>query len=530
MPRKIAVVGGGPGGLLFALLHRRRHPEDTVVVHERNRADDTFGFGVVFSDATLRGINAVDPVLQDALDAHGRRWDRIEVRAKGERHHVPGNGMSAIARRQLLLTLQERARAAGADLRFESPVGSLSELSDYDVVVAADGANSRLRTELEDEIGPTYEEATAKFIWFGTTYEFNGLTFVHEPTEHGLFAVHAYPVGDNLSTFLVETDGETWRRAGLDEFDTTSPPGPSDEKSREFLEQLFAKQIDGHPLVVNNSRWSSFRTRRARRWSSGNVALIGDAVHTAHFSVGSGTKMAMEDAIALVDALDEHPDDVSAAFAAYEDVARPPVEKIQASARPSLSWWERFGMYHDQLEPAQLTFHFMARAMSAQRMRRRADTFVEDTLADWRARHDGTDPLETPLRIGTTVLPGRTLEMSADGGALRSGDHTVPVLTTPPTADGSADAVWVLAVDAPTEEAAVPAVVAEARQAVRADGSNGPAAVVVRGEATLPVRLVAEDLRFDGAVPVLVADVPDEDAALTHVLAGRADAVAMTVA
>ncbi|MGH3586142.1 MAG: FAD-dependent monooxygenase, partial [Pseudonocardia sp.] len=320
---RIAVAGGGPGGLFLAALLRKADPTIEVTVFERNRADDTFGFGVVFSDRALAGIVEADPVLREALDAHGRHWDAIEVRLKGERIRCGGNGMSAITRRTLLGLLQERAGDVGAELCFEREV-ELSELDGYDLVVAADGTGSWIRELLAERLRPSVHTAAAKFIWFGTDYMFDGLTFVHERSPYGMFAVHGYPISADVSTFIVETDEASWRAAGLDEFDATRPPGPSDEKSRAYLEELFAEQIEGHELLVNNSRWGNFRTRRTERWWTCEprpVALLGDAVHTAHFSVGSGTKMAMEDAVALAEALTAHPGDLPAAFTAYEAAA-----------------------------------------------------------------------------------------------------------------------------------------------------------------------------------------------------------------
>jgi 2-polyprenyl-6-methoxyphenol hydroxylase-like FAD-dependent oxidoreductase len=317
---RIAVVGGGPGGLLMAALAKSADPSREVTVFERNRAEDTFGFGVVFSDATLAGIHEADPVLRDALSDHGVHWDPIEVRLRGERLRCAGNGMAAVERRTLLQLMQQRAQAVGVDLKFSEPVEPGDVLAaGYDLVVAADGANSRIRDPLADVFQPSAETATAKFIWLGTTYPFEGLTFVHERGPHGVFAVHGYPIGSGLSTFIVETDERSWRLAGLDEFDVTQPAGPSDEKSHRYLEELFADLLGNHRLLVNNSRWGNFRTRRAAHWThrvgSTAVALLGDSAHTAHFSVGSGTKMAMEDAIALVAALDAEPD-VDAALAA----------------------------------------------------------------------------------------------------------------------------------------------------------------------------------------------------------------------
>ena len=285
---RIAVLGGGPGGLLAALLAKRGDPAREVTVFERNRAGDTFGFGVVFSDATLDGIDAADPVLRRALTEHGVHWDPIEVRLRGERWRFGGNGMAAVARRTLLTLLQQRAAEAGVDLRFSAPVHPDDLLdSEYDLVVAADGANSQMRARFAGAFGPSVVTATAKFIWFGTTYQFSGLTFVHEQGRHGVFAVHGYPIGNGVSTFIVETDERSWREAGLDAFDAGQPPGPSDQVTQAYLEKLFATQIDGCPLLVNNSRWGNFRTWRTERWRhrAGRtvIALLGDAAHTAHF-------------------------------------------------------------------------------------------------------------------------------------------------------------------------------------------------------------------------------------------------------
>jgi 2-polyprenyl-6-methoxyphenol hydroxylase-like FAD-dependent oxidoreductase len=406
MTLRVVCVGGGPGGLLFATLLKRALPDAHVTVLERNRDVDTFGFGVVFSDAALGAIDAADPVLQRALREHGVHWDRIEVRLHGERLVCGGNGMAAVRRVTLLQLLQQSARDAGVDLRFSTEVRDPAELDGYDVVVAADGANSTLRRAREDEFGPSVETATAKFIWFGTSHVFDGLTFVHQKGPHGVFAAHAYPIGEGMSTFIVETDEPTWRRAGLDAFDVTEPPGSSDETTRAYLADLFAEQIDGAPLLVNNSRWGNFRTLRTRRWHDGRVVLVGDAAHTAHFSVGSGTKMAMEDAVALAAALVATPDDVPAALDRYEAERRPGVEKIQGAARPSLSWWEHFGRSYDAMPPPQFAFHFFSRSIPRSKIAKRDPEFVAQVDAWWHGKH-GAPPLQTPLEVGGVRFPGR---------------------------------------------------------------------------------------------------------------------------
>ncbi len=521
---RIACVGAGPAGLFFALLAKTADPALEVTVFDRNRADDTFGFGVVFSDATLAAIHAADPVLRTALHEHGAHWDAIEVRLKGERLRCAGNGMAAVRRKTLLSLLQQRAAAVGVHLRFVTEVQPGSDLLDgYDLVVAGDGANSRFRDHLAEQLRPSVEVASAKFIWFGTTYPFEGLTFVHERSEHGVFAVHGYPIGDGIGTFIVETDEDTWRAAGLDEFDVLQPPGPSDEKTRAYLEKLFADQIDGHPLLTNNSRWANFRTRRTGRWHHGNVVLVGDAAHTAHFSVGSGTKMAMEDAIALSAALSAFPDDLAAALEDYEARARPSVEKIQGSARPSLAWWEHFGRYYQAFPPWQFGYHFLTRSIGDGKLRRRDADFVDAAHRAWQDTY-GAAPLATGFELGDRRTSGRlmaldaaltsTWEAGTDDGA------RLPLLEVPPR---SPSGPWGLVVSAPDDEAGLAVAVESAVAGLEA----APAVVAVHGGSAFTRVLLSEELRLRHRVPTLLVEpVADEVRATTLVLSGRADLVA----
>ncbi|QJY49388.1 FAD-dependent monooxygenase [Pseudonocardia broussonetiae] len=516
---RIAVVGGGPGGLFFALLMRRADPSVEVTVFERNKADDTFGFGVVFSDRTLAGIHDADPVLRQALTEHGRHWDDIEVRLKGERIRCGGNGMASVVRTTLLALMQARARDVGAELRFSAEV-TLDDLAGYDLVVAADGSSSTIREQLDADLGVEVETATAKFVWFGTDYLFDGLTFVHERSPDGVFAVHGYPISEGVSTFIVETDEASWRRAGLDEFDVTQPPGVSDLVTKDYLEKLFADQIDGRRLLTNNSRWGNFRTRRTQRWHSlapRPVALLGDAVHTAHFSVGSGTKMAMEDAVALSRALAASPDDLGAALAAYEEAAQPSVRKIQDSARPSLAWWEHFGRYHDEFEPWQFAYHFLSRSISDARLARRAPDFVAASHRGWVDAH-GAEPLETPFERGGWSTPGRLVSVSptAVAGGL-------------PFADGPQQpGAWAARVEAPAGEAGLPGVF-DRLHGWAALGERAPVLVAVHGGTALTRTLVCEQARMHERLPALLVDVDGEeglrDRAVTTVLSGRADLV-----
>ena len=515
MALRVACIGGGPGGLFFSTLFKQTVPDADVVLFERNQATDAFGFGVVFSDATLNRINDADPVVRNGLRDHGTHWDDIEVWLKGEQKSFAGNGMAAIYRKTLLKLMQDRAAEVGVDMRFGQYVPDLSQLDDFDVIVGADGANSSTREQLGDGLGHTAETATAKFIWFGTTYKFNGLTFVHRQSEFGNFAVHGYPISDELSTFIVETDEDTWRKAGLDEFDASQPPGPSDLKTQRFLEKLFAEDIAGEPLVANNSRWANFRTRRTRSWHKGNVVLLGDAVHTAHFSVGSGTKMAMEDAITLVREIAAHQDDLELAFTNYEAERQPQVAKIQNQARGGLSWWEHFARYYNSFDPTQFTFHFFSRSIDIDKIRQRDPELVASAEHDWLARH-GSSPLETPLAAGSATFAGRQLSLADQNGqmALTGPGGSVALTTNPDDADADTG----LLLTAPDTEAGLAA--AFEHLPARA------AAVVIQGGNPFTRILLSEEARLGRGLTSVIVDDRGPVTALTLVLSGRADAIA----
>jgi 2-polyprenyl-6-methoxyphenol hydroxylase-like FAD-dependent oxidoreductase len=503
MSLRVAVVGGGPGGLFFASQLKKLDPAAEVAVFERNQASDVFGFGVVFSDATLNQIHEADPVLREALREDGTHWERIEVWLKGEKRSFGGNGMAAIHRRVLLPILQQRAREQGVIMRFGESVdtNTIDELRvEYDVVVGADGANSVVRQSVESDLDHTVDTASAKFIWFGTRYMFDGLTFVHRQSPFGVFAAHAYPISADLSTFIVETDEQTWRAAGLDQFDVTQPPGPSDEVTREFLADLFADDINHEEVVANNSRWASFRTRRTRQWHSGNVVLLGDAVHTAHFSVGSGTKMAMEDGIALARELAAEHASLEDAFIAYAGDRQPSVTRIQDSARGGLSWWERFGRYHEVFEPTQFAFHFFSRSIEIDRIEPRDPELVAAVRADWLTKH-GAPAVDTPLRAGEVELPGRLLTWDGQTLALPDGRPVV----------GDEPAV----LDATSVDLDL------------TDHLRGRSLVVIDGGTPLDRLLLSEEVRLNHAVPTIVVGRPGERLdPETAILSGRADAVA----
>jgi len=530
MSPRVAVVGGGPGGLLLATLVRRTHPDVEVTLYERNQATDAFGFGVVFSDATLRRIDEADPVLRDALSAHGRHWDRIDVWSNGERHGFSGNGMAAIHRRVLLKLLQENTTVAGVDLRFGQVAPPVEELSrSYDMVVGADGTNSAVREHLGD-VGHTVDTATAKFIWFGTTHLFDGLTFVHRVSEHGNFAVHGYPISDDLSTFIVETDEATWRAAGLDAFDVSQPPGPSDTTSQEYLEKLFAEDIGGASLVANNSRWSNFRTRRTQRWYRGNVVMLGDAVHTAHFSVGSGTKMAMEDAVTLAEQVGSAWSgacELETALERYQEERSRSVTKIQDAARPSLAWWEHFGRYQRQLDPLTFTFHFFSRSIGVAKIAQRDPQLVADVRAAWEGTHGrpalrSTFELSVPGPGGGGADVGRVLlPAGSDGdlGVVRDEQGTrLRFVSSPRGETGDETSYDVPLVQAPDHEEGLAAAIA----ALPDEG-----VVALSGGDELTKVLLSEEARWGRGLTTILVGQYDEDAAETLLLSGRADAVVL---
>ena len=353
---KIAVIGGGPGGLFFSALMKKAEPAAEITVVERNRADDTFGWGVVFSNETLGNIAAADPESFAAIERAFVHWDDIDTYFKGQVIRSGGHGFCGLARRRLLEILQGRCRGLGVTLRFEAECAGPEAFPDADLIVGADGINSRVRGGLEAAFRPRIEANKAKFIWLGTTRLFEAFTFVIRENEHGLFQVHAYPfersMSTGLSTFIVETDEATWRRAGLDRM--------SVEDGVAYCERLFAPELQGHRLMTNKSAWINFRTVSCERWHAGNVVLLGDAVHTAHFSIGSGTKLAMEDAIALVDALGRERT-VPAALAAYQEARWLECAKLQRAAAVSRRWFEEIGRYRG-FEPEQFVVSMMTRS------------------------------------------------------------------------------------------------------------------------------------------------------------------------
>jgi anthraniloyl-CoA monooxygenase len=413
---RIGVLGGGPAGLYFALLAKRADPSHEITVVERNAADATFGWGVVFSEETLGALRDADqPSFLEISDAFAR-WSAIDVVYGGRTIRSRGHVFSAIARKRLLEILQRRCREVGVELAFHTEVPGLDAFAGSDLVVAADGVNSTARRLLAEHLRPTLDVHRSRYVWFGTDLVLDAFTFVFRATEHGMFQVHAYPFDAQTSTFIVECTEATWRRAGLEE--------AGEEESIAFCQELFAPELAGHKLLSNRSLWTSFVTVRCASWHHGNVVLLGDAAHTAHFTIGSGTKLAMEDAVALSGALQRHPGERLAAMTDYELERQPVVERFQEAARASATWFEDVRRY-DGFDPLQFAFNLLTRSgrIGHLELTKRDPRFVATVdrfLAGTPAALVPPPPLLTPLRQRAVTIPNRVAvavvgEDDADG-------------------------------------------------------------------------------------------------------------------
>ena len=420
---RIAIIGGGPGGLYFAALTKALDPTHEITVWERNAPDDTFGFGVVFSDETLGGIEHADRAVYEAMEAEFARWDDIDVHLDGEVWTSGGHGFAAMTRKQLLQILQARCRELDVTMHFRTEAPDVEELArDHDLVLAADGLNSVVRRRYADTFRPTLDARRCKYMWLGTSKVFEAFKFYILRTPWGVMQVHGYPYDDTGSTFILEMHEDVWRAAGFDHAeDRAWVPGESDEESIARIRELCADIFDGHEIYANNSRWITFTTIRNETWRAGergNVVILGDAAHTAHFSIGSGTKLAMEDALALAACLHEH-DSLDAALTAYEAERKPVVESTQRAAQASLEWFENLGQYVDQ-DPEQFVFNIMTRSrrVTHDNLRVRDPEFVAE-IDDWFAEttpggRPQTPPMFQPFRLGGLELTNRVVVSPMD--------------------------------------------------------------------------------------------------------------------
>jgi anthraniloyl-CoA monooxygenase len=392
---------------------KKADPAHDVTVLERNRPDDTFGFGVVFSDATLENFAEADRETHEEIVRAFAHWDDIDIHYRGTVVTSAGHGFAGMSRQVLLDVLQRRCAQLGVKLEFQVEAGDLAPYGDADLILAADGVNSVVRGRYGEHFRPHVDWRPNRFVWLGTTFPFRAFTFLFKEDRHGLWRVHAYRYDHRLSTFILETTEETWRRAGL--------PDATEDDTVAFTEQLFAEELRGHPVLRNRSLWRSFPTVRNERWSQGRVVLVGDAAHTAHFSVGSGTKLAMEDAIALSRALQRHAD-VPSALAAYEAERRPQVESLQRAAQVSLEWFETTERYHGRLEPIQFAMSLLTRSLRVthENLKVRDPRFVATVdrwFAEGAARQSGVPasaalpppPMFTPFRLRDLALSNRVV-------------------------------------------------------------------------------------------------------------------------
>jgi len=366
---KINLIGGGPAGMYFAILMKQAGAGHQITIYERNGPDDTFGWGVVFSGKTLSNLRAADEPSHAEITRNFEAWDNVDVVHRGQKISIHGNSFSGIARLRLLKILQQRCEELGVVIKFRTDIKHLESLkADCDLLLGADGVNSLVRESFKENFRPDLGTRPNKYIWYGTNRLFHGLTLTFRENQAGVFAAHSYKFDKSTSTFIVECDPKTWDAAGF--------AGMSDEETRAYVAGVFAEDLDSQPLLSNNSKWINFVLVRNAQWSFENVVLLGDALHTAHFSIGSGTKLAMEDAIALNQSFRETAD-VSDALRRFESVRKPIIEDYQAAAYESMVWFEEARQYM-HLDPWELAYSLMMRSkrIDYETLKRRDPAFI----------------------------------------------------------------------------------------------------------------------------------------------------------
>lgn len=349
----INIIGGGPAGLYFAILMKKADPAHRIKIYERNGPDDTFGWGVVFSGKTLTNLRAADAESHAEITKRFEAWDNVDVVHRSEKISIHGNSFSGIARLQLLKILQRRAEELGVEINFRTEIHDVDALRNAcDLLIAADGVNSTVRLQYLEQLKPQLDLRAHRYIWFGTNQLFHGLTLTFRENSGGTFAAHSYKFNKQTSTFIIETDPQAWKKAGFDQ--------KSDSETRAYLEEVFATDLNGFPLLSNNSKWIQFLLVKNEHWFFENLVLLGDALHTAHFSIGSGTKLAMEDAIALADSF-RQTTDLQTALKRFEETRKPVIEEYQSAAFESMLWFENARNFV-HLSPIDLAFSVMTRS------------------------------------------------------------------------------------------------------------------------------------------------------------------------
>jgi anthraniloyl-CoA monooxygenase len=416
MTMKVTVIGGGPGGLYFALLAKKAWPRWDITVYERNRPDDTFGFGVVFSDQTLDSFKAYDLVTYERIRRRFAYWGDVDVVYKGSVLRSGGNGFCGCSRVALLNILQDRGRELGVQMRFQREVDDLAEFADSDLIVVADGINSKIREKHKDHFQPSVDLRPNKFTWLGSTKPLDAFKYFFREVKEGLIVAHCYQYEPDRSTWVIETDERTWKNFGFDRM--------GEQEMLPVIEKVFAEHLDGHPLIANRSLWRNFPTITNKTWVKGNAVLVGDAKATAHFSIGSGTKLAMEDSIALFEAFRTE-ETVGKALAKYDTARREEVEKTQHAANVSLAWFEHMKRYWG-MAPEQFAFGVMSRSkqITWENLELRDPQFVK-RINSWYAgeiRKQGFDidlanpppPMFTPFRLRDMVVENRVVVSPMD--------------------------------------------------------------------------------------------------------------------